>query len=108
MTFEELHKRTHASKPRNKLIAQVFYDLEIIERYGSGIHRILDACAAAGLPEPTFSESTGGLVVTFQKAAPVAGQQHQAEAESPTQSGDPVKAQEAQVEAQEGQVEMPK
>lgn len=79
MTFEELHKRIHASKPRNKLIAQVFYDLEIIERYGSGIHRILDACAAAGLPEPTFSESTGGLVVTFQKAAKASGRQHQTE-----------------------------
>ncbi len=108
MTFEELHKRTHASKPRNKLIAQVFYDLEVIERYGSGIHRILDACAAAGLPEPTFSESTGGLVVTFRKAAKASGRQHQAEAELPTKSGDPVKAQEAQVEAQEAQVETPK
>ena len=31
-------------------IAQVFYDLEIIERYGSGIHRMLDACTTAGFP----------------------------------------------------------
>lgn len=73
VTFEELYRRTHASKPRNKLIAQVFYDLEIIERYGSGIQRMLDACAAAGLPEPTFGESTGGLLITFRKAAKAAG-----------------------------------
>lgn len=74
VTFEELYRRTHASKPRNKLIAQVFYDLEIIERYGSGIQRMLDACVAAGLPEPTFGESTGGLLITFRKAAKAAGQ----------------------------------
>jgi len=73
VTFEELYRRTHASKPRNKLIAQVFYDLEIIERYGSGIQRMLDACASAGLPEPTFAESTGGLVITFRKAKTAAG-----------------------------------
>ena len=103
MTFEELHKRTHASKPRNKFIAQVFYDLGIIERYGSGIHRILDACAVAGLPEPTFSESSGGLVVTFRKAVTATCRQQKGEkvesqselpaqlaTQSPTQSGDPV------------------
>ena len=103
MTFEELHKRTHASKPRNKFIAQVFYDLGIIERYGSGIHRILDVCAVAGLPEPTFSESSGGLVVTFRKAVTATCRQQKGEkvesqselpaqlaTQSPTQSGDPV------------------
>lgn len=69
VTFEELYRRTHASKPRNKLIAQVFYDLEIIERYGSGIHRMLDACAEVGLPEPELTESTGGMQITFRKVA---------------------------------------
>lgn len=63
-----MHNRSHASKPRNRLIAQVFYDLEIIERYGSGIHRMLDACVAAGLPEPTIEEKMGGVVITFRKA----------------------------------------
>jgi ATP-dependent DNA helicase RecG len=69
VTFEDLYRRSHASKPRNKLIAQVFYDLEIIERYGSGIHRMLDACASAGLPEPTLDDSTGGLLITFRKSS---------------------------------------
>jgi ATP-dependent DNA helicase RecG len=68
VTIEDLYRRTHASKPRNKLIAQVFYDLEIIERYGSGIQRMLDACRAAQIPEPTFEESTGGFLITFRKA----------------------------------------
>jgi ATP-dependent DNA helicase RecG len=69
VTIEDLYRRTHASKPRNKLIAQVFYDLEIIERYGSGIQRMLDACRAAGIPEPTIAESTGGFLITFRKGA---------------------------------------
>ena len=69
VTIEDLYRRTHASRPRNKLIAQVFYDLEIIERYGSGIQRMLDACKDAGLPEPTLEESTGGFLITFRKAA---------------------------------------
>jgi len=37
LSFEQLRKGDYSSRPRNKLIAQVFYDLEIIERYGSGI-----------------------------------------------------------------------
>ena len=43
MSVEEVLDPGHSSKPRNKLIAQVFYDLGLIERYGSGIERILDA-----------------------------------------------------------------
>jgi ATP-dependent DNA helicase RecG len=68
LTLDDLRRRSHASKPRNKLIAQVLYDLEVIERYGSGIHRMLDACIDAGLPEPDLGESTGGFLMTFRKA----------------------------------------
>lgn len=67
MTLEELYQPTHSSKPRNKLIAQIFYDLGLIERYGSGIQRMINACAEAGLPEPVFEEKFGGFIVTFGK-----------------------------------------
>lgn len=67
MTLEELYQPTHSSKPRNKLIAQIFYDLGLIERYGSGIQRMINACAEAGLPEPLFEEKFGGFIVTFRK-----------------------------------------
>lgn len=85
VTIADLYRRTHASKPRNKLIAQVFYDLEIIERYGSGIQRMLDACRAAGIPEPTFTESSGGFLITFRKAA-VKGRKTAKEVESGVES----------------------
>ena len=40
MPFEQLFNPNHASHPRNKMLAQAFYDMHIIEQYGSGIERI--------------------------------------------------------------------
>ncbi len=62
-------------------------DLEIIERYGSGIHRMLDACAAAGLPEPVFEESTGGFLMAFRKPAGIARASGEATALDEAQEG---------------------
>ena len=39
----------------------------IIERYGSGIQRMIHACREADLPEPVFEEKFGGFAITFQK-----------------------------------------
>ena len=33
----------HASRPRNRLIAQALYDMGVIEHYGRGIKRITDS-----------------------------------------------------------------
>ncbi len=65
VTAEELFLPTHASKPRNRLISQIFYDMGMIERYGSGIGRVLDACREAGLPQPDLSNFSGGFRVLF-------------------------------------------
>ena len=67
MTIDELYNPNHSSKPRNKLLAQIFYDVELIERYGSGIQRIIDSCKKAGLPVPLFEEKFGGFLVVFNK-----------------------------------------
>ena len=37
----------------------------LIERYGSGIRRILEACENADLPEPLFENFSGGFRVKF-------------------------------------------
>ncbi|MDZ4198625.1 MAG: helix-turn-helix domain-containing protein, partial [Kiritimatiellia bacterium] len=65
MTIEDLFNPEHTSKPRNKLIAQIFYDIGLIERYGSGIRRILKACQEANLPEPLFENFSGGFRIKF-------------------------------------------
>lgn len=52
ISVQDLFNLLHTSRLRNKLAAQVFFDLGLIERYGGEIERIQTACAAAGLPPP--------------------------------------------------------
>ena len=54
LTIEEIKRGV--SKLRNRVIGQVFYRLGLIERWGSGIRRIIDSCLEAGFPEPIFEE----------------------------------------------------
>ena len=67
ITVEGLYGMTHPSRPRNRLISQIFYDLGLIERYGSGVPRMIEAFRKAGLPTPLFEEAHGGFSVTFIK-----------------------------------------
>jgi ATP-dependent DNA helicase RecG len=60
-------KEKHASRPRNKHIAEVFFRAGYIESWGRGIDKILTACREDGLPEPIFEEAWGGVQVTFLK-----------------------------------------
>jgi len=66
ITIEDL-KREHASRPRNKLLAMVFYYAGLIERWGTGTTRIVSLCIEHGLPEPEFKEEFGGFTVEFWK-----------------------------------------
>src|SRR5262249_6082861 len=58
-------KRNHQSRPRNPLIANVFYLRGLIERWGRGTQKIVELCVQAGHPEPEFEESAGELTVRF-------------------------------------------
>ena len=60
-------KRTHASKPRNPVIADVCFKGGLIDSWGRGTIKIMDTCKAAGLPEPELKERDGGFVVTLFK-----------------------------------------
>ncbi len=62
ITLEELYK-PHSSTLRNKGLAEVFYDTELIEQWGSGIEKMQKYCIDAVLPEPTFEEYQGFRVV---------------------------------------------
>ncbi len=55
------------SKIRNRVMARVFRELGFIERWGSGIQRIIRECHEAGLAEPTFEEIGTHFRVTFYK-----------------------------------------
>jgi len=67
LTIQDLYNPEHKSIIRNKLIAQVFYDIGFIEKYGSGIGRIIDACHSHDLPSPKFKEFSGGFSIIFRK-----------------------------------------
>jgi ATP-dependent DNA helicase RecG len=63
----DLLKRTHPSKPRNPLIADVCFKGGLIDSWGSGTIRIIEASREAGLPEPELCEQYGGFIVTLFK-----------------------------------------
>jgi len=60
-------KKSHPSRPRNELIADVFFKAGLIEAWGRGTIKITDECKRAGLPEPEFREEFGGFSVCFYK-----------------------------------------
>ncbi len=63
--LEDLFK-SHASKLRNRGIAEVFFDAKLIEQWGSGIEKMQKYCLEAGLLEPIFEEYQGFRVI-FRK-----------------------------------------
>jgi len=65
LTVEDLYK-PHPSVLRNKGIGGVFYDMGLIEQWGSGIDKMRKACEKAGIPEPKFEEHQG-LRVIFRR-----------------------------------------
>jgi ATP-dependent DNA helicase RecG len=66
LTLESL-KRTHSSRPRNPIIADVCFKGGLIDAWGRGTLKILDTCQQAALPEPELMERDGGFAVTLFK-----------------------------------------
>jgi len=64
-------RRNHESKPRNKLIARVFFLIRYIEQFGTGTGRMIEECRRAGMPEPQFEPRGSSFRVIFRKAIPV-------------------------------------
>lgn len=64
ITVEDLQANNYKSTPRNKLIADFCKNIGIIEKYGSGISRIIAYCLDAGLPSPDFRNISDGFMVT--------------------------------------------
>jgi len=68
ITISDLLTDNYTSQARNKLIAKAFKEAGIIERYGSGIRRILSICNDYGIVPPRIEEVFNGFrVVLFKK-----------------------------------------
>ena len=57
----------HDSIPRNRKIAEAFFYMGLIERWGSGTTRIAAELQKANLPPPKFESKSGRFQVTFYK-----------------------------------------
>ena len=53
------------SKIRNRVIARIFRELGLMEEWGSGYRRILNACESGGYPEPEWAELGAAVRVIF-------------------------------------------
>ena len=66
LTLEAL-KRSHSSRPRNPIIADVCFRGGYIDAWGRGTIKIIDTCKQAVLPEPEMKELDGGFIITLFK-----------------------------------------
>lgn len=64
ITVDDLIANTYRSTPRNKQIADFCKDMGLIEKYGSGIRRILSSFDQEKLPKPKFCNISDGFMVT--------------------------------------------
>lgn len=64
LTVEDI--QAGVSRLRNRVIGRVFKELGLIEQWGSGIGRMIDACRTHGLPRPEFLEVGTHFRVVFR------------------------------------------
>jgi ATP-dependent DNA helicase RecG len=57
----------HASRPRNRNIANAFFKAGFIDAWGRGYKKIREGFEGAGLPMPKIESAYGGVRVTFQR-----------------------------------------
>ena len=68
ISVEDLLTNNYKSTPRNKKIAEFLKDLGLIEKYGSGIGRIVGYFKEENLPLPKFENISDGFQVTVYPA----------------------------------------
>lgn len=68
LTVEKLLAGEYRSTIRNRRIADMFKEVGLVEKYGSGIRRIVEGFAEYGLPTPRFQEISDGFMVTVYRA----------------------------------------
>jgi ATP-dependent DNA helicase RecG len=78
-------KGKHPSRPFNPDLANAFFRAGLIEAWGRGIERILEACRAARTPEPVLRDEPGGLWVEFPFPPPAAATPAQETTQETTQ-----------------------
>ncbi len=63
ISIADLYSGSEKSMPRNLKIAEIFKEVGLIEKYGSGVRRAIDEITAYALPKPEIKEVSGGVDV---------------------------------------------
>ena len=63
ITLEDF--KAGVSKVRNRVISRIFRELGLMEEWGSGYKRVVNACSAGGYPEPEWAELGAAIRVVF-------------------------------------------
>jgi len=66
LTLEQLKRRDYQSSLRNKLVAEAFYLIGEIEKYGSGLLRVEKELESYPNLNFTFDEIANGMLATFE------------------------------------------
>lgn len=63
LSISDLYSGEESSRPRNLKLAEIFKEVGVIERYGSGVKRAVSEIVNFGLPKPEITERASGLNV---------------------------------------------
>lgn len=69
-------KESHESFPYNQNMAHALYRSTFLENWGSGIHRIIEACREQGVEEPSWRWDGAFVYVTFKRPGKVTSDAH--------------------------------
>lgn len=67
MTMSKLVKNSHESFPSNRNMAHALYRSTFLENWGSGIHRIIEACEEQCIEEPSWCWDGAFVYVVFKR-----------------------------------------
>ena len=65
LTIEQIY--SGRSEIRNRVLARIFKEFNFIERWGSGINRMINLCKNANLKSPEIRETGDSVVLTFYR-----------------------------------------
>jgi ATP-dependent DNA helicase RecG len=74
LTVERLLSDAYTPKARNKLINLIFKEAGLVEKYGSGVRRIVRACEKHGKCKVEFFNEQHGFKVIVSKTGQTGGQ----------------------------------
>ena len=66
LTIEQIY--SGRSEIRNRVLARIFKEFNFIEKWGSGINRMINLCKNANLKTPEIKETGDSVVLTFYRA----------------------------------------